>query len=236
MIKKALPWIFGILFFVLCAFNLYGKLSGFEPVARAVKPFLMPSLALTALFTLLPTQAPRKSVILPLMGALAFGCAGDCFLLGEGLPMFGAGIACFLIGHIFYLRIFSEAWKGLKTWQWIAAGAVMVAAVLALMKVIGVAGILFVPFLIYGLALMMQIFTGACGLGRIGGVRWALSLTGAVLFTFSDSLIAAESFGVMDFPHRPFVIMLTYLAAQALLVSGVVWRWKATSLPEAASV
>ena len=227
MNKKTLPWIFGILFLILSCINLYGKLTGNEALASAVKPGLMPSLALTALFTLLPTDAPRKTIT-RLMLALAFGCAGDCFLIfSSQLPMFGAGIVCVLIGHIFYLMIFSEAWKGLTLWQWIAAGVVMIAALLALMKVVGVSGFLFGPFLVYGAALMMQIFTSVCGLARIGGVRWLLSSLGAVLFTFSDSLIATESFGTIPFAHKPFVIMLTYILAQALLVSGVVWKWKA---------
>lgn len=234
MNKKSLPWIFGILFCIAAAVNLYGKLTYNESLASLAKPFLMPFLALTALFTLLPTAAPRKTIVL-LMCALAFGWAGDCLLIPEGLLTFGAGILCFLIGHIFYLCIFSEAWKGLKTWQWIAAIVVMAAAVLALMKVIGVEGILFWPFFIYGSALMMQIFTSVCGLGRIGGTRWLLSSCGAVLFTFSDSLIATESFGTFPFAQKPFLIMLTYLAAQVLLVSGVVMKWKTTSRRAGAS-
>ena len=224
MKTKSLSWIFGILFCIATTVNLYGKWISDNALASLAKPFLMPTLALTALFTLLPTAAPRKTIAL-LMAALAFGCAGDCLLIPEGPLTFAAGILCFLIGHVFYLAFFSEAWKGLKAWQWVAAVVVMVAAVFALMKVIGVNGVFFWPFFVYGLALMMQIFTSVCGLGRIGGTRWLLSCCGAVLFTFSDSLIATESFGTMPFMQKPFVIMLTYIAAQALLVSGVVKRF-----------
>ena len=49
---------------------------------------------------------------------------------------------------------------------------------------------------------------------------WAILFIGSVLFTFSDCMIAAGTFGVVDFALRDFVIMTTYVTAQVLLAVG----------------
>jgi hypothetical protein len=69
--------------------------------------------------------------------------------------------------------------------------------------------------------LMLLIFSAICGLIRFRQkVTWTLLFLGALLFTFSDCLIAAGTFGVIDFELREFVIMATYLLAQSLLAIG----------------
>ena len=99
----------------------------------------------------------------------------------------------------------------------------MGATVFGLVKAIGINGVMFWPMLIYGFSLMMLIFSALAGVLRMPrrsrGTWWIL-LAGALLFTFSDALIAMETFDVLSFSTRPFVIMLTYLAAQALLATG----------------
>ncbi len=74
---------------------------------------------------------------------------------------------------------------------------------------------------VYGSVLMLLIFSTLCGLVRFEDkCTWGILLCGALLFTFSDALIAAGTFGVATFALREFVIMLTYLAAQTLLAVG----------------
>ena len=151
-----------------------------------------------------------------------FGCAGDICLLSSAFPFFAAGIGLFLIGHIFYISIFGgRSWKGLgwKVWVPSAIGmALVVAGLLALLKV---SGALLPPMAVYGFVLTLLIFSTLCGFIRFADKRtWGILLCGAVLFTFSDALIAAGTFGVATFALREFVVMLTYLAAQTLLAIG----------------
>jgi len=69
--------------------------------------------------------------------------------------------------------------------------------------------------------LMMLIFSTLLGLLRFRQkFTWTLLFLGALLFTFSDALIAADTFEVLDFELIQFVIMLTYLVAQSLLAIG----------------
>ena len=76
---------------------------------------------------------------------------------------------------------------------------------------------------VYGFVLMLLIFSAFAGVIRMPRGRratWWILLGGALLFTFSDSCIAMGTFGVMTFPLRHFVVMVTYLAAQSLLAVG----------------
>ena len=57
---------------------------------------------------------------------------------------------------------------------------------------------------------------------KVDRSTWWILFAGAVLFAFSDSLIAAGTFGVVEFELREFVIMSTYLIAQSLLAWGAV--------------
>lgn len=213
-------WIVPGLFFLAAAIlNLYGRLMGVEIMASTVKPALMPLLALTALAAAGSTQ--RKEVRL-LVLALLLGCVGDTFLIFDGFLMFVAGMVAFLSGHVCYMCLFGgKSWKGFTAKTWIPAILVMAALVAVLIVTIGVKGALLVPMCVYGFALMMLIFSGLAGVIRFRKASWWIILCGTVLFTFSDSLIALGTFG-SNFTGREFVIMLTYIAAQALLAWGAV--------------
>ena len=134
--------------------------------------------------------------------------------------MSGVAIVNQLI-YVFYLCLFGgESWKGLKGWHWLVAGLVAGFIVAALVTAIGITGALLAPMSIYAMGLMLLIFSGLMGVIRIGGLTWWLILCGGILFTFSDAQIAMQTFDVLPFALRGFVIMLTYLAAQVLLAIG----------------
>ncbi|MCR5326672.1 MAG: lysoplasmalogenase [Bacteroidales bacterium] len=219
--RKLKLWIIPAVFFVVCcALNLAGCLTD-GSIEKIVKPALMPLLCVTTFTYLLCRGAvPGKQAALLLAGQL-FGFAGDTMLIGSGFAFFAGGIGLFLVGHIFYICLFGGiSWRGLKPWQWIAgiAGAIAAAAVLAL--VIGVNGVMLAPMGIYALALMMLLFSGLTGVLRIGGATWWIILCGALLFTFSDSLIAVRNFGTLSPFMSGFGVMSTYLVAQSLLAIG----------------
>ncbi len=201
-------------FFLLAAFlNLYGRLA--DPVlASTVKPALMPLLALTALSA---AGGLVSREIRLLVAALLFGCAGDTLLIFDGFLPFVGGMAAFLTGHVFYMILFGgKSWKGLTLKTWILSCIAMAAFTGALIVLIGVKGEMLVPMCVYGFALMLLIFSTLSGAVRFRSGAWWVALLGAVLFTFSDSLIAIGTFGG-DFAGREFLVMLTYITAQSLL-------------------
>lgn len=221
--KQIKIWHIAAFFFaVCCVLNLCGCLTEGN-LERCVKPALLPLLCLATVAFLAEKKCLNAKGACLLVLAQLFGCAGDTALLGEGFVFFAMGIALFLVGHIFYICLFgSRSWKGLKAWQWILAMVLCVCAVAALIKAIGINGALLAPMGIYGFTLTLLVFSTLAGALRFGSLTWWLLAAGAVLFMFSDSLIAIGTFKDLSPIMRGFGVMFTYLLAQTLLAIGSV--------------
>ena len=223
MRKNTLWCIPGTFFLLACVLNWIGCIQGTD-LADTVKPALLPLLCATSLAYLLGRDVPDIRPVGLLVAAQLFGCAGDVLLMPSSDVLFLIGMVAFLVGHIFYMCLFGGlSWKGLTVWQWAISVFAMAVIVLGLVKAIGIEGPLFWPMLVYGFALMLLIFSALAGVLRMprgSRTTWWILLAGALLFTFSDACIAMGMFGVMTFPLRHFVVMITYLAAQSLLAVG----------------
>lgn len=223
--RKETLWYIPCAFFCVAAvLNLIGCILGTR-LAPLVKPALLPLLTGTTLAYLLGHGHQKDNMgIALLMAAQLFGCVGDILLIPEGFFFFVGGVAAFLIGHLFYMGLLGgQSWKGLTAWHWAIASIIMAAIVYGLVTVIGISGELFWPMTVYGFALMLLVFSAFAGVIRMPRGRlttWWILLAGTVLFAFSDSCIAMGTFGVMTFPLRHFLVMVTYLAAQSLLAVG----------------
>ena len=211
-------WMIPAAFFALAAqANWSGRLWEMEDLARMAKPALMPLLAVT---TVAAAGGIGSRGMRLLVCAQLFGWLGDVLLMRSGFGFFVGGMAAFLMGHLFYITLFGgKSWKGFGMKVWLPALAVMAAIVCGLVVAIGIKGALLGPMLVYGMILMLLIFSGLAGVIRFGGPWWWI-LSGALLFTFSDALIATGSFDALPFAGKDFVIMLTYVVAQAFLAAG----------------
>ena len=218
--KRNIPALF---FFISCLLNWAGKIWEMPGLAAAVKPALMPLLAAAVLAYAINHRLDKRKLTL-LICAQLFGCAGDVCLLSDAFPLFAGGIGAFLIGHIFYISIFGgESWKGMSWKGWVPGLLVMLALVFGLVKLLHVSGALLPPMAVYGFVLTLLMFSTFCGLVRLEDkATWGILFAGAVLFTFSDCLIAAGTFDAFHLPLHDFVIMFTYLIAQTLLAVGAV--------------
>ncbi|MBO6168675.1 MAG: lysoplasmalogenase [Bacteroidales bacterium] len=216
--KNKRLWLIPAAFYaVCCILNLWGCLSDGD-LERCVKPALMPLLCLTTFTYLLPRRGEGAALLL--CGQL-FGFAGDTMLLGKGFVFFAGGIGLFLIGHIFYICLFGgRSWKGLKAWHWALAMTFCLGLTAGLIKGIGVNGTMLAPMGVYGFVLTLLMFSTLAGALRFGGLTWWMLFAGAVLFTFSDALIAVRNFGNLSRFMGGFGVMSTYLAAQTLLAAG----------------
>ena len=206
--------------------NFVARWFGNAPIAAIVKPALLPLIALT---TVSAARGMESRTIRLLVIAQLLGAAGDILLIPDGFPTFACGLVCFLIGHIFYCINFGgRSWKGLKPGQWVLAIAVMAAATAGLLAAIGVNGTMLGPFAVYGFMLMLLIFSCFAGVIRNLGNKttWIILTCGAVLFAFSDSLIAIQNFHGAS-TMLEFLVMVTYVAAQCLLAWGCVRLYKA---------
>ncbi|APY88996.1 lysoplasmalogenase [Streptomyces alfalfae] len=188
--------------------DLCALLAGSETAHAVFKPLLMPLLAAYVL----TRRGPRL-----LLAALLFGWSGDTLLLLDTDATFLAGMGSFAVGHVCYLALFRR--HGSANGASRARGAVIVAAY-ALALVVTVA--LLWPDLpadmrgpVAGYSLLLTAM--ALGATTLGPVAAA----GGALFLLSDTLIATGVAAWPQLPRPDFAIMLTYLAAQALLARGV---------------
>lgn len=217
-------WIIPAAFFVLAAVaNLVGCVIS-EPMAAVVKPALLPLIALTTVAWLWGRGPVSARDLGLLLAAQLLGCTGDILLIhSEVFLLFAGGMVAFLSGHVCYLCIFGKrSWKGLKAWQWAVSVVVMAGLVFGLIKVIGVNGALLAPMAVYACGLILLPFAGLCGVLRLGGCNWWIIFAGGLLFLFSDSMIAVDTFVKPEGLPMHVIVMSTYIAAQVLLAVGTV--------------
>lgn len=181
-------------------------------VHHVAKVLLLPLLAAGALLC----AAPR-----PLVVALFFGWAGDVLLMFGNDLLFLAGMGAFAAGHVGYLVLFLKYGTRygkygtprarVRSTAVVLGTLALMVAVLALLWT-GLPGALRIPVTLYCCLLT------AMGLnsGRLGPV----AALGGALFMVSDTLLATGLAGRPDVPALDFWVMLTYTAAQLLLVIG----------------
>ncbi|MFB7246453.1 lysoplasmalogenase [Streptomyces populi] len=191
-----------VCFALTAAVDLLSLLAGADSAHRIAKALLMPLLAAHAGVR----GAPRL-----LLAALLLGWCGDLALLSDADPAFLAGMASFAAGHVCYLVLFRRTARARDARLVLAYATAL--AVLVVLLWPGLPAGLRVPVAGYSLLLTAMAY-GATRLGPVAAL-------GGILFMLSDTLIAT---GVADWPQLPkaaFWIMLTYIAAQFLLVRGV---------------
>lgn len=196
-------------FALAAAGDLAALLVGSDTGHTVCKPLLMPLLAAYVL----TVKGPRLLAV-----ALLFGWGGDTLLLFDADPAFLAGMGSFAAGHVCYLVLFKRygftrhgTARARGAWLVAAYAAALVVTVTLLWPDLppDMRG----PVAGYSLLLTAMAF-GATRLGLTAAA-------GGALFLLSDTLIAT---GVAEWPQAPrpdFWIMLTYIAAQFLLVRGV---------------
>ncbi|QDO87864.1 lysoplasmalogenase [Ornithinimicrobium ciconiae] len=201
-------------FLALATVHLVWHLTGQEAYASASQWFLMPVLAA---YLLIRTRgAARGRLVTLTLVALGFSWLGDGAPdLAEGDISFLLMVGFFLVAQVVYIVAFwphrhqsvLHQRRGLLLPYAVAIAALILACAPH-------AGALLVPVLVYGLLLgtMAVLATG------LNGLVWA----GGALFLVSDGLIALNAFAPWwDLPGQGFWVMLTYIAAQLLIVLGV---------------
>lgn len=159
--------------------------------------------------------APGRARAL-LAGALALGSLGDV-LLDIGPAWFTAGLGSFLVGHLLYTWLWSSHWRRplqptrvqrLRVTLILAACAALAATLVPRL------GALTLPVIFYMAAISAMAAASALAPFSSSRIFW-----GAVLFVFSDAVIAVHRFHT-PLPGRDWLVWSTYYAAQFAIVSG----------------
>ena len=210
------------LFVAVALLHLGAQLSGGDDVADATQVLLMPVLAAVLW---LQSAAPRSRLVVLTLVALGLSWLGDSApRLTDGDAAFLVMVGFFLLAQVAYIVAFLpyRAHSVLHVRRPLLLCYVL-AVVALVLACVGGAGEMLVPVLLYGTCLgaMAVLSTGVNRFTAVGGA----------LFLVSDGLIALDVFvPAFGLPAQGFWVMSTYVAAQALLVGGVLLERERTQL------
>ena len=206
--------------------NLAGKWFGVSWLAACSKPLLMPLIALSV-FLLLKEHDVRGRRVSLIILALVAGTVGDVLLMFRGTGPFIAGIIAFFIGHILYFSVLPAPWKvkgvfgKILTFLLFACLAVVVLTVLGRFDLEGALG---VAVRVYAFAFVCLITAAiAAGIDRRRPLYFIAAI-GFLLFAISDTFIAIGDFTATKVPRGGFIVMSTYIAAQAIVAFSLAWQ------------
>jgi uncharacterized membrane protein YhhN len=213
---NASAWVLLVVFLAVAAFDWIGVHLGSKPVEYVAKPGCMLVLIGAALAMDPSDEAARTALVV----ALVLSMVGDIFLMlpgreqdSAGPNLFVAGLAAFLLAHVAYVVGF--VLDGIDVASLLLGLLpLFVLVVFAARPIIqGVKSSdeadLEAPVTAY-IGVISAMVLAAFGTGDVR------AMAGAVLFAFSDSLIALGRF-VRPRDWFPLTIIITYHLAQALL-------------------
>lgn len=158
---------------------------------------------------------------------LIFSLGGDVFLLLRR-RFFIAGLLSFLIAHLCYITGFLQGQLKLSWFMILPIAIVVMIGVVAYPRIIG--GVrrrlehryLLIPVILYMLTITTMLLTAMLTWFRPEWNIWAATAAslGAILFTVSDSLLAAGRF-LRPVPYGNFLVMFTYHMGQLGIITGV---------------
>jgi uncharacterized membrane protein YhhN len=193
---------------------------------EVIKALIIPLLIAVVLFNLRIQENRMHRLML---AGLIFSWAGDIILdiPGDSPGIFVGGLACFLLAHLMYLTVF-----------FITPGKNIIPGRRSyLILPVFLAGILLVGFLYKDLNAMrfpvimyttviLTMLAGAINrIDKVGKTSFLLVLAGAILFVISDATIALAKFS-HPFPESGIVVMITYITAQYLIVTGYIRQFR----------
>ncbi len=209
-----------IIFFISAIGTVASEALSLQLGYLVSKPLIMLSLT-TFYFLSVPPMARSRSAIM----AMVCSFAGDIFLMKE--DFFIAGLISFLLAHVFYIFTYRQhqseesenALAGLQRIR-LAFPVILAASGLVIILFPALAD-LKIPVIIYAAVLAAMVLNALFRFGKTSSVSFWLVFIGAVLFMASDSILAINKF-LEPLPDAGIYIMLSYCAAQFLIVTGLI--------------
>jgi len=150
--------------------------------------------------------------------ALVFSWGGDVLLMPDGL--FVAGLASFLVAHIFYIIAYQKtgaAQGRLRPFDVIVFGIYGIVLIGLLYP--GLDNML-IPVVIYALVLLTMAVWAHKRRGATSNASFKQVSAGVILFVISDGMIALNRF-LIEVPFERVLVMSTYILAQYMIVQGL---------------
>ena len=205
-------------FFTFAAIHLHASLKQDRKLRSLTKPFILP--LLTAYYCL-----AAEPVIPTVVLALMFSWLGDVLLIPRGMKWFAAGGVSFMASHIFFILSYAALTDLSKVGRLLT---LLLPAVFFISAAIAFRCLrphlpraLFFPMFLYLLINgAMNCFAWFRSLSTAGGPA-VLTAVGALLFYVSDLSDFFVRFNKESRLKTHFLVMLTYIAGEFLIVLGL---------------
>lgn len=189
-------------------------------MADFTKPLLM-----VGLMIYFNNEVPKTVLSKFVNAALFLSLLGDVFLIfSKAQPIFFLlGLASFLLAHLIYiflnLNLVDTEDRKLKfRWHDLLFGFY---GLVIFQQIKPGLGDMMIPALLYTIVICIMGITASKRWGKTDKASFWWIMIGAFLFIISDSILAINQFGT-PFPQAGFLIMLTYIIAQFMIVRGIV--------------
>lgn len=203
-----------VFYFAIGIINITSGIIDIEWLNYLSKPLLMISLFFFYFQKVKQNMNTSDKIMLV---SLIFSCFGDTFLMfqGQNPQFFLLGLGSFLVAQISYTFIFHREGKA----QYLKRIPFLIYTVVLVNILINEIPRDFrIPIYVYSLAITLM---GIKAMERQTNQKsYRFVLIGAILFIISDSLIAINKFA-FSIPLSGLWVMATYIAAQYLIVEGV---------------
>lgn len=212
-----------LIFAIIVLVELSGRFLDNINLEYMVKPLIM---IWVAIYFMIFKR--KKTFVLPVLLAFFFSWLGDIFLMfsGKNELFFFAGVGGFFCAQLTYIYTFTTySEKGGK--GYLQKNPLLVLVFLAYLGGIlillfpGLEGMMKPIIIVYALSLIGMSMMALNRMGRVGRRSYLLVFVGSILFLLSDSMIALNKF-YAEFWLAGFWIMITYIAAQYLIMRGLI--------------
>ncbi|MFT6826923.1 MAG: putative membrane protein YhhN [Roseivirga sp.] len=209
-----------VIFFTISIGHLAAIALELPLFAEVTKPMLM-----MALLVHFNQSVPKTALSKFVNAALILSAIGDTLLIfnDENPLFFMLGLGSFLLAHLVYIflnlnLIDIEDRKIKFHWRDIIFAGFGLFMFRLLRPNLGE---MMIPTLIYTVVICMMGITASKRIGKTSKRSFQLIMIGAITFMISDSLLAINKFYVA-IDHADLLIMLTYITAQFLIISGII--------------
>lgn len=207
------------LFFACLLTELTAIAAGWNQLQLFTKPLLL--LFLFTWFMLASKNYPPLRYLVA--AALFFSWLGDIFLLFDAAAVwFMAGLASFLVAHLFYILFFMKLRQrvpGSIAWNFFVVAMVGAYAFSLFVFLRPHTGNLQLPVGIYAITIACMLAAAVHAFNSRYVMAGRYCIAGALLFLCSDSVLAVNKFYAAS-PAAGLLIMLTYGLAQFAIAKG----------------
>lgn len=224
------------LYFIVAAIEIFAEVTQNNAVRFIAKPLLI--IVLIAFY--MQAVGDKWNKVHKLMRiAFFFSWIGDVALMFvfKNENFFLVGLVGFLITHILYTVAFADvtnknATPLLPKKLWVAAPLLVYMVALMWLLVPAINGNektqpFLIPVLVYSSAIATMVAFAINRYGRVNDKSFALVFGGALLFMFSDSIIAVNKF-MYPFGTASIFIMVLYISGQYLIAKGTLAQFSGT--------